>query len=93
MPRKGGERIAAVEAQQLDEAIALYREAVALQPRLDQSHFGLARLLVERGAREEALEHILESTLQNAEQLTELAAALEADGAGDDKKDKKKGGK
>lgn len=93
LTEEGGEIGVQLEINSMDdfEPAAIVDQVEPLKKLLETRN--KLRDLLTRVDRSEDLEHILESTLQNAEQLTELAAALEADGAGDDKKDKKKGGK
>jgi len=93
MSEEGGELSVQLEFNSMDdfEPAAIIEQVEPLKKLLETRN--KLRDLLTRVDRSEDLEHILESTLQNAEQLTELASALESGDADDSKAAKKKGGK
>lgn len=50
--------IAYSRQSRLDEAIRCYKRALELQPTLPGAHYGLAFLLIKRGDRDEAAQHL-----------------------------------
>ena len=50
--------IAFTKTGQVEEAVRCYRRALDVEPRLSGAHYGLAFLLLKRGATSEAAEHL-----------------------------------
>lgn len=50
--------IAFTKTGRIEEAIRAYRRALAIEPALSGSHYGLAFLLLKRGMRDDAEEHL-----------------------------------
>lgn len=50
--------IAFTKTGQVEEAVRCYRRALDVEPRLSGAHYGLAYLLLKRGATTEAAEHL-----------------------------------